>query len=69
MTTFSAAAAVAALGVNYWFGPNFVLKLSVHSVDGNLFAHLEGEELLEALAAGGLDKSTDLVIFGAQFSF
>ena len=58
-----------ALGVNYWFGPNFVLKLSFHSVDGNLFAHPESDELFEALAAGGLEESTDLVLFGAQFSF
>lgn len=59
-----------ALGVNYWFSPSLVLKLSVHDVEGNAFA-LPGEaqELRDALAAGGLDSATRLIAFGAQFSF
>lgn len=54
------------LGLNYWWNANFVLKASFHRVDGNLFAHAHGEigGLEEAL-----DPRTDLVVFGAQFSF
>lgn len=60
----------AALGVNYWFNPNFAVKLSVHQVKGNAFAFpLDPEELRDALAAGELDDETRLFAFGAAFSF
>lgn len=52
-------------GLNYWLGPNFVLKGSYHRVDGNLFAH--PRDLSATTPA--LDERTDLVLFGAQFSF
>lgn len=54
------------LGLNYWWTANFVLKASFHRVDGNLFAHAHGEI---AGIEGPLDARTDLVVFGAQFSF
>ncbi len=57
-----------AAGIGYWFDPNFVLKLSVHSLSGNLFSHPH-EEVAEALADGTLDDSGTAVVFGAQFSF
>lgn len=56
-----------ALGVNYWLSPGFVLKLSAHQVDGNLYAvpGLEGD--LDDL--GELDPETELIELGLQFSF
>jgi hypothetical protein len=54
------------VGLNYWWNANFVLKASYHRVDGNLFAHPHGEI---AGAEEPLDARTDLVVFGAQFSF
>jgi predicted porin len=53
-----------ALGINYWFSPNFVVKLSYHWVTGNRFAlpdELKGDDVL--------DNKTNLIQFGAQFSF
>lgn len=59
-----------ALGINYWFNPNFVLKLSIHEVKGNGFAFPEDpEELRDAVARGDLDGETRLVAFGANFTF
>jgi|CXWL01.1.fsa_nt_gi hypothetical protein len=55
-----------ALGLNYWFNSNFVLKTSFHQVEGNLFAHPDAEALAPGVA---LDDRTDLVLFGTQFSF
>jgi hypothetical protein len=57
----------AALGLNYWFSPGFVLKLSYHHVNGNRFAR--PEDLEATLDAGRLEARTNLVVFGAQFSF
>lgn len=57
------------LGVNYWFASGFVLKLSYHHVDGNRFAHPQGEDLIAAVREGRLDRRTDMAVFGAQFSF
>jgi hypothetical protein len=60
----------ASLGINYWLGSNFVLKLSVHDVKGNRFARPdELEALLAVLASGQLDNHTRVVLFGAQFAF
>jgi hypothetical protein len=58
-----------ALGLNYWWNPNFVFKLSFHHVDGNRFAGPDPQELAQAVASGTLQKKTNLVLFGAQFSF
>ena len=38
-------------GINYWFTPNFVLKTSVHWVDGNRFAFPDPVRL-RAIALG-----------------
>ena len=58
-----------ALGLNYWFAPHFVFKLSFHRVDGNRFAGPQPQELAEVAASGTLKQKTKLVLFGAQFSF
>ena len=55
-------------GINYWFNPNFVLKLSYHYVEGNLFAR--PWDLSDILfGSGEFDEVTHSVIFGTQFSF
>lgn len=57
-------------GVNYWFSPYLVLKLSFHRTEGNLFAHPDDRgERRELVENGRLDDSGDLITFGAQFSF
>jgi Phosphate-selective porin O and P len=58
-----------ALGLDYWFSPSFVLKLSYHHVDGNRFAGPLPDDYAVLIPAGRLDSKTDLVQFGAQFSF
>ena len=50
-----------ALGLNYWFNANFVIKLSYHLVDGNLYASTEQLDDLET--------ETRLLQLGLQFSF
>lgn len=57
-----------AAGISYWFDSGFVLKLSIHSFDGNLFAHPH-DRVAEALSEGSLDDSGTAVVFGAQFSY
>ena len=56
-----------AVGVSYWFSPNFVLRLSYHDVDGNLFA-IPGRNP-KVVEKRGLSRETDLVKLGVQFSF
>jgi phosphate-selective porin O/P len=58
-----------AVGLNYWWNHNFVFKLSFHRVDGNRLAGPDPSELAGAVAAGTLKSKTNLVAFGAQFSF
>lgn len=58
-----------AVGLNYWWNYNFVFKLSFHHVDGNRLAGSDPRALAAAVAAGTLDPKTNLVAFGAQFSF
>jgi hypothetical protein len=50
-----------ALGVNWWFSPDFVFKLSYHMVDGLRFATPEGE--------GEADDSTNAIVAGVSYSF
>jgi hypothetical protein len=51
-----------ALGLNFWFSPELVVKVSAHHVEGTRFvAPADG-----ALAA---DEKTNLVFAGAQFTF
>jgi len=58
-----------AVGLNYWFSPGLVLKLSYHHVDGNRFAGPEPENLLKTVASGKLQTQTHLGLLGFQFSF
>lgn len=59
-----------ALGLNYRFSPNFVVKMSHHWVDGNRFALPTVDLLFDRLRADkALETKTKTVVFGAQFSF
>lgn len=50
------------LAVNYFFSPNFVLKLAWHQVTGNRFTSADDEDAEQ-------DEKTSLVTFGTSFSF
>ncbi|MBU0519531.1 hypothetical protein KKA00_05040 [bacterium] len=54
-------------GINYWFCPDFVLKLAYHRVDGNRFAL--PEDYSNTIDNDELNTKTNLISFGAQFSF
>jgi hypothetical protein len=55
------------VGLNYWFDPDFVVKLSASHVDGNRFA--APEDLVAAIKDGGIQRVTRLVSLGVQFAF
>jgi hypothetical protein len=58
------------LGLNYWFSSSFVMRLSYSQVEGNRFAFLSTpQEILQLFATGELESRTNMVLFGAQFSF
>ncbi|HYI08729.1 MAG TPA: porin [Thermoanaerobaculia bacterium] len=60
----------AALGLSYWFSPNFVVRGSYQLVEGNRFAFPEtSDQVKAALASGVLERDTDMILIGAQFSF
>lgn len=60
----------AALGLSYWFSPNFVVRGSYQHTDGNRFAFPEtSDEVKKALATGILEPKTKSILIGAQFSF
>jgi hypothetical protein len=60
----------AALGVSYWFSPNFVVRGSYQRIDGNRFAFPEtSDQVKAALASDLLERDTDMILIGAQFSF
>jgi len=60
----------ATLGLNYWFGSNLVIRLSYSQVDGNRYAFVSTpEEIMELMVTGELESKTNMVLFGAQFSF
>lgn len=50
------------VAVNYFFNPNFVLKLAWHQVDGNRFTQTDDEDEEQ-------DEKTRLVTIGTSFSF
>ncbi len=52
----------AALGINYWFTRQFVVKLSAHRVHGKHFTQPDA-------VTGAAKDRTNLLMFGAQFSF
>ncbi|MBN2384696.1 hypothetical protein JXQ70_17615 [bacterium] len=59
-----------ALGLNYWFSPELVLKCSYHLVDGNVLAY--PDTAVDAVYNAFNDcfhERTQLFMFGAQFSF
>ena len=56
-------------GLNYWFAPNFVLKASLHKVDGNRFAFPDPTRMRAIVAAGQLLPTTTVLLFGSQLSF
>lgn len=58
-----------AVGLNYWFNDNIVLKSSYHYGKGNRFALPESVSLHEVIESGRLDPKTNLFQFGVQFSF
>ena len=58
-----------AVGANLWVTPEFVLKASIHSVEGNRLAGPRASELAATVAAGGLSRRTRLLQVGTQFSF
>ena len=55
-----------AIGLNYWFNYNFVIKLSYHKVDGNIFAV---PETVTEIVQDGFEEETHLFVLGTQFSF
>jgi len=59
-----------AFGLNYWFSPELVIRLNFHMVDGNRFAFPDNSAAIQAaFLSGQLNSDTNLLIFGAQFSF
>lgn len=58
-----------ALGLNYWFNPNLVFKLSYHLVNGNRFASPGNFGDYVMAAQQGFDEETHLILIGTQFSF
>ncbi len=59
-----------AFALNYWFSRNFVLRLSYHRVEGNRSAFPEDPaKILAVLLDNVIETETDMILFGAQFSF
>ena len=58
-----------AVGLNYWFTPNFVMKTSYHHIWGNRFAFPSEDRLTTTIESGLLRDKTDMVVAGLQFSF
>lgn len=60
----------AALGLSYWLSPNMVVRGSFHRTSGNRFAFPEtSAEVVQALTSGELERKTNSIVIGAQFSF
>lgn len=58
------------LGLNYWLSPTLVLRLNLHLVEGNRFAFPDDmAEIQQVFLTNRLEDETQLLIFGAQFSF
>ena len=55
-----------AVGFNYWFTPGFVIKMSYHYIQGNLFASPQN---LTLAVIEGMEERTDMFLLGTQFSF
>jgi hypothetical protein len=57
----------AAVGVNYWFAPDFVIKAEAHLIDGNRFAYAPWDGVAPVTRPTP-DVTTQLYLIGAQFS-
>ncbi len=55
------------LALNFWASPEVVFKLNGYHIDGNQSARTPNAEIDAAL--GRLDETTNVVVFGVQFSF
>jgi hypothetical protein len=53
--------------LNYWFTHEWAVKASLHLIDGNRFAHPDGVD--DAILAGTLQRRTQALFIGTQFSF
>lgn len=58
----------AAIGVNYWFADDFVIKAAYHYVDGNRFAYEPWPDGAAPATLPELEQVTQLITLGAQFS-
>lgn len=59
-----------ALGLNYWFAPNAVVKLDYHRVDGDRFAFPSDPTAIGlAILTDSLESETSMIVLGTQFSF
>jgi hypothetical protein len=59
-----------AVGVNYWFNANLVVRANYHMVDGNRFAFPDtNQAYLQAVTTNSLPTESSALIVGAQFSF
>jgi len=56
-----------AFGINYFASPELVFRASYHMIDGLLFGGPEGG--WDSLRTGDYTGETNMLIFGAQFSF
>jgi hypothetical protein len=53
--------------LNFWFSPEFVIKLNAYHVEGNLLNRPKNS--IVKYLTGTLETSSNVVVFGAQFSF
>jgi hypothetical protein len=56
-----------AVGINYWVRPQWVWRLSFHYVTGNLYAF--NPDVTTPAQAQNMSPTTNLVMFGTQFSY
>ncbi|MFC1849706.1 hypothetical protein ACFL27_05800 [candidate division CSSED10-310 bacterium] len=59
-----------AVGLNYWLHRNFVVKVSLHHVQGNSMAMPDTlEDYITNISSDSFDDTTNLFVVGTQFSF
>ena len=56
-----------AAALNFWVTPEMVFKLNGYHIKGNLSA--APKNVILAAALGQLDETTNVLVFGVQFSF
>jgi len=57
-----------ALGLNYWFNPNLVLKANYYMIEGNAFAQ-PALIAMDMMQGKTIEEKTNALIIGTQFSF